>query len=173
MNIMNMRKLAPVGMLLALIALSGIACLEFDASVFNEIEYKVEMGTNAVQISEAVKEMDLANATVSPDFDDGAWVNETKQDCQTIRELCEQARAIEPPESVQQNHEKYLEAVSHFETAADSLEKGVDEANQAKVDEAQAEIDAGVEAIQEFYQEMKDEPWVADLEKNFNIAPAS
>jgi hypothetical protein len=161
-----------IAALLMLSLLGGAACIEFDASMLNEVEYKLKMGNNAVEISQAVEDMDLANTTADVDFEDEAWRNETKDKCQQIRDLCDEAATIEPPESMEVNHEVYEEASARFQAAADLIESGVDQADEELIAQGQAEIDAGAELLQEFYGDM-DEPWIADLEENFNIESTS
>jgi hypothetical protein len=162
------RTLATVAILLTLTAFAGAACFDFNASeVLSETRYKVNIGTNAAESSGVAQE--VAEGYESVDLSDDEWCNSMKENCAEMRELCNEAREIDPPESMEENHAKYLEAVEHFEASVDLLEAGINEADEHKIAQSEAEMNEATETMEEFV-EMMDEPWVEELEDEYQDA---
>jgi len=159
------RKLTIILVLLAFTAFTGAACFDFNASeMFSETGYKIALGTNAAESAGVAQEM--AEGYESADLSDDAWCDSMKGNCSDMRDLCNEAREIEPPESMEENHEQYLEALKHFEAGIDLLEAGINDGDEDKIAQSEAEMEEGAEAMEEFY-EMMDEPWVEELEDEY------
>jgi hypothetical protein len=161
-------KPATVVVALSILTLLGSACFDFNASeLFSEPQYKIAVGTNAVECTGVAQEVADAYESYEPsDLSDDEWCASMKDNCAEMRDLCNEAREIEPPESMTENHEKYMEALEHFEAGIDLLEAGIDEGDEAKIAESEEEMQAGAEVMEEFYQ-MMDEPWVEDLRDEY------
>ena len=162
------KTLVTVAILLTLTAFIGAACFNFNASeIFSESSYKIEIGTNAAESAGVAQE--VAEGYESADLSDDEWCNSMKENCDEMRELCNEAREIAPPESMEENHEQYLEALDHFEAGVDLLEAGIDEGDEDKIAQSEAEMQEGAEALEEFV-EMMDEPWVEELADEYQDA---
>ena len=162
------RTLATAAILLTLTAFAGAACFDFNASeVFSETSYKIKIGTNAAESAGVAQE--VADGYEFADLSDGEWCDSMKENCVEMRELCNEAREIDPPESMEENHEQYLEALEHFEAGIDLLEAAIDEGDEDKIAQSEAEMQEGAEALEEFV-EMMDEPWVEELADEYQDA---
>ena len=157
-------KIVIAGIALALLTVPGFACdsLDFKAKLeekVDETKYKADVGTNAVELSGTISELSQQYQGADP-----SNAEQAAQICADARAQIEQARAIEVPETMTEEHAQYEEGLQHFETAVDSYETAMDDgvldetekANiKVEVEEAQADIDA--------FAEMLDEPWLDEL----------
>jgi DNA-binding NtrC family response regulator len=160
------RKVAVVVGVVAILALFGTACdkLNFMGKLeetVDEVKYQAQMGETALEISDAFTGVaDQYNDPNLTDAERSDWMNQYwEENSGELQNMLEEAKAIEPPASQEENHAKFEEALAHFENVNAYMEAGVNESNMAQV---QAEIEAGKQALEEFGEEL-DEPWLEDL----------
>ena len=167
------RKLALITMALACTMLVGIGCTDFSAAIdeakegvdeaISETEYKVEMGTKSLECSDKMNE--IAEDYEAIDFDDSDWQSSVDEHCAEVHELYEEALNMEVPESMQENHEQYVDAMEHFNNAATYFEEAADASDETMLEQVEAEVEAGIEDLEE-YAEGMDEEWLNDLLSN-------
>ena len=83
---------------------------------------------------------DLDQLLVKPEIEDDDWILNVTLELADIMTLCDQAWQIVSPDSMTDVEVIFLEAINHFDDAADLLVKGIDEKNIDLMNQASAEM---------------------------------
>ena len=167
------QKLVIFMMLLTCSALAATGCTDFSAALeeakegvdqaLSETEYKAQMGANAVECSTLMNQ--VAEEYEAVDLADESWRDSIGEHCDEIHEMYEEAQDMELPEGMEEDHEIYVEALEHFDLAADYIEAGLEADDEDMIALAEAEALDGIEALEE-YAETLDEEWLNELLAN-------
>jgi len=91
----------------------------------------------------------LGGLLVEAEIENEEWRADVDTQIATLGLLYDEALEIEPPSSMTHIHDKYLQAMYHFDTAMDLLTEGIDTENPDLLDEAVLEIELGNEDFEE------------------------
>lgn len=83
---------------------------------------------------------DLDHLLVRPEIEDDDWILNVTLELADIMTLCDQAWQRVSPDSMTDVEVTFLEAINHFDDAADLLVKGIDEKNIDLINQASAEM---------------------------------
>jgi len=119
-----------------------------------EQDYAATMVEQSVTVGRALTE--LGRLLKSPNYGTEEWVVQTATLVATIWTACDRAMELEPPESMAHIHDKYVEAMQHFNTMTELLAHGIDESDPDLLDEAIVEMETGSQLIGEATKLMKE-----------------
>jgi hypothetical protein len=85
----------------------------------------------------------------NPQILDDDWRFEVAFQVALRRILYEEVKAIDPPSSLSNYHNKYVESLYHYDKAGDLLLQGIDELDPDLLEEAGVEMEIGLQLMEE------------------------
>jgi hypothetical protein len=113
----------------------------------------------ANQCSRLAPEMtSLGNLLSAPQLGNTVWNNQVANRLANIQAIYREATGLSSPASVVQIHSKYIQALAHYNTMCSLLARGIDTLDVSLINQANAEAELGITAINE----------ATDLINNYN-----
>lgn len=113
----------------------------------SEKAYASIVSEQSKRLSESVTK--LGSLLKNPEFYNDAWKVNVAAQLVTIHSIYDGAVALEPPSSMAEIHYKYVQALKHYDTAADLLAKGIDQLDSSLIDQATLEVYMGTDYLDE------------------------
>jgi len=112
-----------------------------------EQAYSTTIGNHAYRVADTMDNL----AELFSDFQigDDAWTIQVAAQLVTIQMLYDEVLEIEPPSSMTHIHNKYMQAMKHYETATHLIPQGIDRLDTDLINQATAEILTGVQLVDE------------------------
>jgi hypothetical protein len=116
----------------------------------DEQAYAITIANHADILSETFTE--LAGLMANPQLGDDEWTLNVATQLAIIRLLYDEAIEVTPPSSMANIHQKYVQAMSHYEAATHLIAQGIDELDPSLIDQATEELLRGGQLINEATQ---------------------
>ena len=112
-----------------------------------EQAYSTIIGNHAYRVADTMDNL----AELFSDFQigDDAWTIQVAAQLVTIQMLYDEVMEIEAPSSMTHIHNKYVQAMKHYETATHLIPQGIDRLDTDLINQATAEILAGGQLVDE------------------------
>ena len=104
----------------------------------SEITYAVTIADHAYKVSDAM--YNLSDLMENPQIGDDEWTFEVAVEIATIRLLYDEAMDIDPPSSMSNIHNKYVQAMHHLDKASGYLTQGIDELDPDLINQSIEEL---------------------------------
>ena len=148
-----MRKTQIIGILLTIIVLVLGACSPTTTPTpltSAEQAYATTMATNATLVGEAFTT--LSSLMAYPQIGNETWTFQAAAQLVMIQLLYDEAMALNPPNSMANIHNKYIQAMSHYNSATTLIAQGIDFLNADLINQATTEITIGTQIMGEATQ---------------------
>ena len=83
------------------------------------------------------------------EFGNDEWTINVAAQLVIIRMTCDEARAMEPPNSMSEIHDKYIQGLEHYYTMTDLFTEGIDQLDISLIEQATTEMYKGMDYIEE------------------------
>ncbi len=113
----------------------------------SEQSYAVTVTQEAMKVRQALVVLD--QLMQSSQYGSEGWVLQAASQLAKIWIACNTTMEIVPPDSMTHIHLKYVQGMKHFDTMAELLAHGIDEADPELLNEAIVEMEAGTHLIDE------------------------
>jgi len=120
----------------------------------SEQNYAATIFDHSSQVSEALN--DLGDLLMNPQIGYDEWTIDVAIQITIIRLLYEEAQEIEPPGSMADIHDSYMQAMWHYNRSMDLLVEGIDTLDTNLLDLATSEIEMGTMFIYEATELLSD-----------------
>jgi len=147
---------ASITVLVCVILGSIVACNPFVTPCLtaNEQNY---VATLADHTSRFVEEWNkLTDLLEEPQIENDEWRMDVDTQLAILRPLYDEAFEIEPPSSMAHIHDKYAQAMYHFDMSTDLIDEGIDTLNADLLNEAISDMELGIENMEETTRLMDD-----------------
>lgn len=113
----------------------------------SEQNYATTMAEHSSSVGEAMS--NLSDLMGNPQIGYDEWTIAVATEVTIIRLLYEEAQEIEPPSSMADIHDKYVQAMWHHNRSTYLLVEGIDTLDADLIDQATSEIETGTEYLNE------------------------
>ena len=137
--------IAVIGLIIGLLAPSDKT--EESALTSSEQAYATTMANHALRVADAMD--NLSELMLDAQIGNDAWTIQVAAQLVTIQMLNDEVLEIEPPGSMTHIHNKYVQAMKHFETATQLLPQGIDRLDADLIYQATTEIETGGQLMDE------------------------
>ena len=133
-----------------------VACTstETPCLTISEQNYNATLANHASRVGE--ESIELAYLLEEPQMENDEWRIDVDTKLTTIRMLYDEALEIEPTSSMAHIHDKYLQAMYHYDIAIELIAEGIDTQNSNLLDQAVSEMELGIEDMEEATRLMDD-----------------
>ena len=109
--------------------------------------YATTIANHAFKVAEAMDT--LSELTSDPQIGNDAWTIQVAAQLVTIQMLYDEVLEIDPPSSMTHIHNKYVQAMKHFDTSTYLVSQGIDNIDAALLYQATTEIQTGTQLVNE------------------------
>ena len=106
-----------------------------------EQTYRITIENRAAICGQAINA--LSELMTNLQIGDAQWTFNVAVQLALIQAVYDEAIAIDPPSSMAHIHDKYVQAVEHYETATQLIKQGIDEVNVNLIEQATVELFTG------------------------------
>ena len=107
----------------------------------SESEYLGKLNKNSTAVGDALIKLGDQMQNYEPDSDE--WIIKTAAQIVIVQSAYEEAKEFNPPASMDEIHDKYIEALSHFDQATRLLTEAIDNVDVTSLEQSMEELEAG------------------------------
>ncbi len=112
-----------------------------------EQAYAAAIADHAYRVSDTITQ--LSELMINPQMGNDTWASQVKAELATIQSLYDEVTQMSTPVSMVGIHYTYLQAMSLYQAASQSIAQGIDELDVNLINQAIAEINAGTQLLNE------------------------
>jgi len=140
---------ASITVLIFVILGSVVACNPFVTPCLTASEQNY-VATLADHTSSFAEEWNkITDLLEEPQIESDEWRIDVDTQLATLRPIYDEAFEIEPPSSMANIHDKYTQAMYHFDISTDLIAEGIDTLNADLLNEAVSDMELGIEDMEE------------------------
>jgi len=118
-----------------------------EPSLTHEQAYAAAIADHAYRVSDTITQ--LSELMINPQMGNDTWASQVKAELATIQSLYDEVTQMSTPVSMVGIHYTYLQAMSLYQAASQSIAQGIDELDANLINQAIAEINAGTQLLNE------------------------